>query len=178
MDLFWCLGATEGPGIFLAGHEGSLLFFASSASALPSPDLNSLTRLERAHCWQFLQPREAQLCKPADNKSREWQTCMGREKLPEWFQRCLRKAPGQLPFTVDLAESLWLFALLTNAKSHQCSSISKATGCAAGAHGSRMERLQVSHFSHDPQYGKLLFPSAQQRWEESDGVWGRLWHLG
>lgn len=30
-------------------------------------DLNSVTRLQQGHCWQFLQPHPAQLCKPAGN---------------------------------------------------------------------------------------------------------------
>lgn len=63
-------GATEGPGIFLPGHEGSLPFFANSASALPSLDLNSVTKIQPGRCWQCLQPHRARLCKSAGNEMR------------------------------------------------------------------------------------------------------------
>lgn len=112
------MGGTEGPGIFLPGHEGSLLFFANSASALPSPDLNSVTRLQRGHCWQFRNPIKRSFASQQVTRDESDKLAWGGRNFLSSFKGVLRQVPGRLPFTVDLAESLVTFH--SNAEGHQC----------------------------------------------------------
>lgn len=171
-------GATEGPCVFLPGHKGSLLLFVNSASGSPSPDLNSVTRVQRGHCWQFLQPHQAQLCKPAGNKRWEWQTCLGREKLPEQFQRCLKKGIrpaaiycwfGWIPVTFRSLDKCQDPLVLIHLKSNWtfCCGSQFPYGEASSITVQSSPTIWWMTFSQCP---------AEMR-EESDRVWGKLWHL-
>lgn len=93
------------------------------------------------------------------------------EKLPEQFQMCLIKVLGQLLFTLDLAESLGLSALLMKCQGPPVLIHLKSNW------GSWFPYGEASSITVQSQrtIQQITFPLRPvEMSEESDGAWGRL----
>lgn len=178
MDLFWCVGGNWRSLYFPPWPQGVIAALCEFSQWFAKPRPKSVTRLQRGHCWQFLQPHQAQRCKPAGNKRWEWQTCVGREKLPEQFQRCLKKDTrpaaiycwfGWIPGTFCCLDKCQDPLVLIHLKSNWM--------CCCGSQFPYGEASSITVQSSPTIWWMTFSQCPAEMREESDRVWGKLWHL-